>query len=128
MGRARYRRDGATYHRECQWPYLQRRTLGDITAAVKTDTLPITIQYDCIGVGSGVKAEINRLTKDENIMPEGVSFIPWDAGSKVLWPEKRVIEDDRDTPLRHGKTSRRTSRRKDGGSAASLREYAQGGY
>jgi phage terminase large subunit len=74
-------------------PYLQRRTLGDITAAVKTDTLPITIQYDCIGVGSGVKAEINRLTKDENIMPVGVSFIPWDAGAAVLWPEKRVIED-----------------------------------
>jgi phage terminase large subunit len=59
----------------------------------------ITVQYDCIGVGSGVKAEINRLDKDEGIMPKGVRFIPWDAGATPLWGEKRVIEDDRDTPL-----------------------------
>lgn len=62
---------------------------------------PITVQYDCIGVGSGVKSEINRLELDaeKNLMPKGVRFIPWDAGQGPLWPDKRVIEDDRDTPL-----------------------------
>jgi phage terminase large subunit len=88
---------GVTARRTIEYvnvPYLQRRTVGELTASVKTDTLPITIQYDCIGVGSGVKAEINRLTKDENIMPSGVSFVPWDAGASVLWPERRIIEDD----------------------------------
>jgi phage terminase large subunit len=59
----------------------------------------ISVQYDCIGVGSGVKAEINRLDLDEGILPKGVSFTPWDAGGKVLWPEKRMIEGDRDSPL-----------------------------
>lgn len=79
-----------------------RRTLHGITVVLGgtgEPTLPITIQYDCIGVGSGVKAEINRLTLDENVMPEGIRFIPWDAGAAVLWPDRRVIEDDRDTPL-----------------------------
>jgi phage terminase large subunit len=61
--------------------------------------LPITIQYDCIGVGSGVKAEVNRLEKDDKTMPKGVRFIPWDAGEAPLWPDRRVIEDDRDTPF-----------------------------
>lgn len=78
--------------------YPKHRTIegtnGPITVVYdREDTLPITIQYDCIGVGSGVKAEINRLTTDEKIMPDGVRFIPWDAGAGVLWPEKRVIED-----------------------------------
>jgi phage terminase large subunit len=63
--------------------------------------VPMTVQYDCIGVGSGVKSEINRLELDseKNQMPKGVRFIPWDAGQGPLWPDRRVIEDDRDTPL-----------------------------
>jgi phage terminase large subunit len=73
-----------------------RRTIMNIGTHV-----PMTVQYDCIGVGSGVKAEINRLELDaeKNQMPKGVRFIPWDAGEAPLWPERRVIEDDRDTPL-----------------------------
>jgi phage terminase large subunit len=73
-----------------------RRTILNIGEHV-----PMTVQYDCIGVGSGVKAEINRLELDavKNQMPKGVRFIPWDAGQTPLWPDKRVIEDDRDTPL-----------------------------
>jgi phage terminase large subunit len=71
-----------------------RRTIENING-----NLPITIQYDCIGVGSGVKSEINRLEKDDKMMPKGVRFIPWDAGEAPLWPDRHVIEDDRDTPL-----------------------------
>lgn len=71
-----------------------RRTIMNIGSDV-----PITVQYDCIGVGSGVKSEINRIELDEKIMPKGVRFIPWDAGQGPLWPDRRVIEDDRDTPL-----------------------------
>lgn len=59
---------------------------------------PLNIQYDCIGVGSGVKAEANRL-KDEKVMPKGINLIPWDAGSSPLRPDKRVVEGDRDSPL-----------------------------
>jgi phage terminase large subunit len=71
-----------------------RRTIMNIGMHV-----PMTVQYDCIGVGSGVKAEINRLEIDTKLMPKGVRFIPWDAGQTPLWPDKRIIEDDRDTPL-----------------------------
>jgi hypothetical protein len=38
------------------------------------------VHYDSIGVGSGVKAEINRLT-DDGLLPEGVSFASWNAGA-----------------------------------------------
>jgi phage terminase large subunit len=56
------------------------------------------VQYDSIGVGSGVKAEINRLT-DDGLLPEGVSFASWNAGAAVLHPDRRVEPDDRETPL-----------------------------
>lgn len=60
---------------------------------------PIKVQYDCIGVGSGIKAEINRLDKDEKILPKGIQFIPWDAGSAVQKPDDNVIKGDKKTPL-----------------------------
>jgi phage terminase large subunit len=41
-----------------------RRTIMNIG-----EHLPMTVQYDCIGVGSGVKAEINRLEIDEKKLP-----------------------------------------------------------
>jgi phage terminase large subunit len=49
-------------------------------------------------VGSGVKAEINRLT-DDGLLPEGVSFASWNASVAVLHPDRRVEPDDRETPL-----------------------------
>jgi hypothetical protein len=56
------------------------------------------VQYDCIGVGSGVKAETNRLSED-HLMPKDLRFIPWNAGSEVQSPDARVIEGDKDSPL-----------------------------
>jgi phage terminase large subunit len=58
----------------------------------------IEIHYDCIGVGSGVKSEANRLA-DENLLPHGMRFMPWDAGSGCLYPDEHVIPGDEDTPL-----------------------------
>jgi hypothetical protein len=56
------------------------------------------VQYDCIGVGAGVKAEVNRL-RDENLVPEGMQFVPWDAGSGPLHPDRHVIPGDQASPL-----------------------------
>jgi phage terminase large subunit len=53
----------------------------------------VLVQYDCIGVGSGVKAESNRL-KDDNLLPKGIEFISWDAGAKPLDPDKHVVIND----------------------------------
>jgi hypothetical protein len=58
----------------------------------------VEIQYDCIGVGSGVKAEANNLA-DAGRMPKGVRLIPWNAGAAVLYPDRPVIEGDKDSPL-----------------------------
>lgn len=58
----------------------------------------IPLQYDCIGVGAGVKAESNRLSTD-GVLPKGVRFVPWNAGAAVLNPDDNVIKGDRNTPL-----------------------------
>jgi len=58
----------------------------------------IDLQYDCIGVGAGVKAESNRLA-DEGVLPKGIQLVPWNAGAGVLNPDARVIPNDRNSPL-----------------------------
>lgn len=62
---------------------------------------PIEIQYDSVGVGSTVKAEINRLMKEEPTKSRlrRIAFVPWSAGAKVLMPFNHIIPDDEDTPL-----------------------------
>lgn len=55
----------------------------------------IQCQYDCIGVGSGVKTEYNRLTEDEHIVSAfDIPFVPWNAGASVVQPYERIIPDD----------------------------------
>lgn len=58
----------------------------------------INCQYDCIGVGSGVKTEYNRLTVDEHIIDQNkLPFIPWNAGASVVRPYERIIPDDNES-------------------------------
>lgn len=74
---------------------------GEATRLVIERTLgrtPVCIQYDCVGIGAGVKAESNRLFKEKKL-PNGVSFAPWDAGAAVLKPKERVIPGDANTPI-----------------------------
>lgn len=70
-----------------------RRAIAGVEACT-----PILVQYDSIGVGSGVKAETNRL-KDDRLMPKGIDFISWDAGGKVQDPDEHVEPDDKETPI-----------------------------
>lgn len=69
-----------------------RRTV-EVLAGKRVD-----LQYDCIGVGAGVKSEANRL-RDENLLPEGMRFVPWSASAGPLDPEERVIPGDNESPL-----------------------------
>ena len=58
----------------------------------------IACMYDCIGVGSGVKTEYNRLTTDEGIIDSNeIPFIPWNAGASVADPWERIIPDDNES-------------------------------
>ena len=63
-----------------------------LAVAKEGGTLPIELQYDSVGLGSGVKAEYNRLVDDNRIpMSDGgkilLRLVPWNAGSKVLNPD-----------------------------------------
>lgn len=57
----------------------------------------IDIEYDAIGVGSGVKAESNRL-EDAKLMPKGMRFISWYAGGAVINGGERVVPGDPQSP------------------------------
>lgn len=59
---------------------------------------PVDLQYDCIGVGAGVKSEANRLRAD-GLLPATLRFVPWSASASPLNPEARVIPGDLESPL-----------------------------
>lgn len=87
-------RDPAVATRTCitaVTPFIPKPRKGMPRAKVK-------VEYDCIGVGVGVKSEVNRLTLDEDSnakMPEGIEFVAWNAGAKVVDPERHtVINED----------------------------------
>ena len=56
-----------------------------------------SFDYDCLGVGSGIKAETNRLGREKKI-PSGLKISPWNA-SVVQDPDKRSIVGDNASPL-----------------------------
>lgn len=73
---------------------------GDATRHVAVEASghgPLAIQYDCCGIGAGVKTEANRLKTDKKL-PIGVSFHPWDAGMPPMNPEARLIPGDINSP------------------------------
>lgn len=78
-----------------------RKAIGIATELVPVNQKkrrPIKIYYDSIGVGSGVKSEVNRLTSDETPqderMPAGIKFHSWNAGAAVQDPDDKVVESD----------------------------------
>jgi phage terminase large subunit len=58
----------------------------------------VDLQYDCIGVGAGVKAEANRLD-EEGELPGSIHLTPWNAGANPLDADEPVVPDDMDSPL-----------------------------
>jgi phage terminase large subunit len=85
-----------------EWVILRRiHEWGGVDTAVTTQkTLEIlrttpeakTVQYDSIGVGSGVKAEFNRMVTDGTIGK--YNLVSWNAGAAVKDPYLRVLEGD----------------------------------
>jgi phage terminase large subunit len=98
------RRKGVVLNHASEWGDRDT-TLTAQKAAVLAGEVrqPIKVQYDCIGVGEGVKGETNRLVS-RGEMPKGVKFVAWDAGSGALYPERRVVtldngNEDPESPL-----------------------------
>lgn len=58
-----------------------------------------SFQYDNIGVGAGVKAEINRLCKSFPNTYKRIKISGWNATSSPLYKERRMIKGDKESPL-----------------------------
>lgn len=56
------------------------------------------LHYDCIGVGSGVKSESNRLIREGILTEDDIDIIPWNAAAAPLYPDENVSPDNEDTP------------------------------
>lgn len=62
----------------------------------------VDLQYDCIGVGAGVKGESNRILREirENgEPPPSIEFVAWNAAASPLYPDQHLIADDPESPL-----------------------------
>lgn len=92
------RRKGVILKRIKEWGERDVGVTARLAIAECEGTTPMTFEYDCIGVGSSVKAEINRLADDKKL-PRGIRFEAWDAGSEVLEPDARVVPNDRQSPI-----------------------------
>ena len=82
--------------------YMKEWGHGDAGKAARTSigmingSTPIDVMYDAVGVGEGAKSEYNRL-EEEDLLPEGIQFIPWNAGAAVINPNDRIVEHDRNS-------------------------------
>lgn len=54
------------------------------------------LNYDCIGVGAGIKGETNRLKRLDKL--PNIAINPWDAGSNPEGADKRMFPDDPKSP------------------------------
>lgn len=58
------------------------------------ETQPIRLEYDCIGLGTNVKSEFNRLTGsapgDAHVKMGWLDLSPWNAGGAVVRPLDRI--------------------------------------
>jgi len=73
-----------------------RNAIG-VCKEVAEECRMLTLEYDSIGVGAGVKGEANRLRTDR-LMPHNINLEPWCAAASPLNPEGYVIENDRKSP------------------------------
>lgn len=76
-----------------------RRTIQALRAL--SDNMDV--EYDSVGVGAGVKSEINRLmalpSGDAEKLPTGMRFVAWNAGAAVLNPDDPITEPMPGEPL-----------------------------
>jgi phage terminase large subunit len=57
------------------------------------------LHYDCIGVGSGVKSESNRLIREDVLGKDALKILAWNAAASPLNPDEHINPANMDTPL-----------------------------
>lgn len=58
----------------------------------------IPIQYDCIGIGSAVRAEYNTLIDRQELHESDYEMIAWHAGASVVLPFETLVPEDEKSP------------------------------
>lgn len=91
-------RKGAVLDAVDDWPQGDTGETTRKAVAMLQGRGPVSVQYDSVGVGAGVKSEANRLSAVGD-MPAGLTFTPWSAGAGVMHPDKHIDPQDRQTPL-----------------------------
>lgn len=84
----------------CELHQWGERNTGATTRRAVSACKPykrVQLQYDVVGVGSGVKAEAERLYS-EGLLGTSIFMIPWNSGFPVQNPLGRILEDDPDSP------------------------------
>lgn len=71
-----------------------------------TGDVPLELQYDSLGVGSGCKSEANRLMAD-GLMPRGLILVAWAASGAVLDPHGHTLK------LANGQPDKQSPKNKD---------------
>lgn len=90
-------RKGSVLRFITEWPGIDTTiTAGKAITLCKLRKVA-ELQYDCIGVGAGVKGETNRL-KNKGVINGNLKIIPWNAASSPLFPKGHVVRGDRETP------------------------------
>jgi phage terminase large subunit len=78
-----------------QWSGID--TTKTTNKALRLAERNVAIQYDCIGVGAGVKGESNRI-EESNRLPPGVTFTPWSASDAVQGKDEHLLKNADGTP------------------------------
>lgn len=97
-GNALVKRQGVIIRSADEWKGIDTGKTARKAADNLKGMKNFALQYDCIGVGAGVKSEVNRLVEEDE-MPKGIKFVPWNAATSPLNPEKRFNPHDKESPL-----------------------------
>jgi hypothetical protein len=91
-------RKGSVLRHASEWPHSPDVGVTTNRAISESRARGVNeFHYDCIGIGAGVKAETNRLIR-ENIIEKTLKVIAWNAAKGPLFPEGRVVKGDNSTP------------------------------
>lgn len=90
-------RKGQILYRVEEWGERDTGLTTMRAVGVCRDERCVSLEYDSIGIGAGVKAETNRL-RDMKKLPPGLRISPWNAGASVLKPRERVVPNDQASP------------------------------
>lgn len=85
-----------------EWDSTQERDVGASTRRVLNHAGELrqraVVNYDCNGLGAGVKSEANRLEEIGDVRLDLVTLVPWSASGPLIDPETPISPSDKSSP------------------------------